>query len=99
MGDSVDNEVFSMAMRGSSLFVGGYFTHSGPSEMDHIAYWDTASNSWRSLGSGTDRSVYALALDQDFINVGGLFHNAGEKPSQLFGRYGGFQIFLPLSMK
>lgn len=75
--------------------MGGLFTHSFALGLNHVAAWDTGLNTWSNLGSGADNYVRALAVDPNFLNVGGGFANAGGKPAQGFSRWGAYPIFLP----
>jgi hypothetical protein len=80
LGSGVDNgnyitSVLALAVSGSDLYVGGYFTTAGGSPANHIAKWN--GSAWSALGSGLDRGVHALAVSGSDLYVGGLFNTAG----------------------
>jgi hypothetical protein len=68
-----DGNVYSMAMSGTRLYIGGNFgSVSGDLLRKYIAYWDTSDSSFNSLmgssGSGLDGSVQKV-----FVNtIGGI---------------------------
>lgn len=79
--------VHALALLGSDLYVGGSFTkviNGQASEVsaNYIARWNTTTNSWAALGTGsgdkangTDFSVNALAVSgSDLIVGGGIFN-------------------------
>jgi len=76
--------VFSLAVSGTDLYVGGGFIDvAGIVEADDIAKWD--GNAWAAMGSGDcntgcgaiDGAVYALAVSGTDLYVGGAFSNVG----------------------
>ncbi len=73
--------VNALAVSGSDLFVGGGFTSAGGVSVSNIARWNTATNTWSSLGSGTssgvDPRVQALAVSGSDLYAGGGFATAG----------------------
>jgi len=68
---SVDNK--------DNLYAGGYFCHAGDVHAPGIAKWN--GNVWSAVGSGTNDTVYALAIKDSSIYAGGKFIRAGEKVS------------------
>jgi len=78
--------VRALAVSGSDLYVGGYFTTAGGSAANCIAKWD--GTTWSALGTGLDAQVYALAVSGSDLYVGGQFHyatNAGPSTVQVNG--------------
>lgn len=81
-GDGVLNGVvFALAVRGTSVLVGGYFDNAaGIAAADRIAAWDGAG--WRALGSNNSGDgalkgeVFAIAVVGEAIYVGGNFRDA-----------------------
>jgi len=67
--------VWVLAISGSSLYAGGYFTSAGGIPANHIARWD--GTNWSALGSGVNDTVYGLALSGNNLYTGGSFTNAG----------------------
>jgi hypothetical protein len=80
--------VYALAVSGTDLYAGGYFTTAGGTAANHIAGW--AGEGWSALGSGIDTGitpgdapgVYALAVDNGgALYVGGGFSLAGTNVS------------------
>jgi len=63
--------VDALCVARDTLFAGGSFGWAGNSIVYNVASWDGAS--WRSLGGGTDGTVYALTAYQGDLAVGGDF--------------------------
>ncbi|MCI0540544.1 MAG: hypothetical protein L0Z50_35535 [Verrucomicrobiales bacterium] len=83
-GDGEDGPpyVYALAVSGSELYVGGYFTMTNEAGIaaTNIAKWD--GSSWSPLGSGLgggspNTSVAALAVSGSDLYVGGSFATAG----------------------
>jgi hypothetical protein len=73
--EGVDDEVDAIAVSGSTVYVGGYFSMAGTQPAGGVASWD--GSSWRALGAGVDTSVNALAVVGGKVYAGGQFQNAG----------------------
>jgi hypothetical protein len=73
----MNSSVNALAVSGSDLYAGGYFTTAGGSAANHIAKWN--GSSWSALGSGMniDGSVNALAISGSDLYAGGRFSTAG----------------------
>jgi hypothetical protein len=67
--------VRALAVSGTNLYAGGYFTTAGGVAANNIAKWN--GSSWSALGSGTDWDVGALAVWGSDLYVGGSFSMAG----------------------
>lgn len=67
-------EVAALAVSGTNLYVGGYFTRAGGVSVTNIAKWD--GQVWSALGSGLDGFVYALAPSGPDLYAGGDFITA-----------------------
>ena len=77
--------VLAIAISGTDVYVGGYFTNAaGIAEADKIAKWD--GSAWSALGSNgagvgaLNSTVYAIAISGADLYVGGSFMNAAGIP-------------------
>ncbi len=81
---ALNGPVFALAVSGSDVYVGGYFTDAaGIAEADRVARWN--GSTWSALGGsgGTGAltgSVFALAVSGSDVYVGGSFFNAAGIP-------------------
>ena len=69
----VNDEVIALAVSGTNLYAGGYFTTAGGVTANRIAKWD--GRAWSALGSGMDRRI--LAADVFAVAVSGINLYAG----------------------
>ena len=77
--------VYALAVSGTDLYAGGYFTMAGGSAANRIAKWN--GSSWSALGSGINDwldnppdhppAVVALAVSGSDVYAGGAFRAAG----------------------
>ncbi len=76
-----NSRVYALAVMGSELYVGGGFTFAGGMSANYVARFNTSTNTWSSLGSGSNNGmnneVYALAVMGSEVFVGGYFGRAG----------------------
>ncbi len=86
-GQGVDGEVLSIVVKGSDVYIGGWFQRVGGIAANHIARWDSQTDTWHALGEGTNWGVYALALMGDNLYVGGRFGQAGGLDVSYLARY------------
>jgi hypothetical protein len=85
---AVSGSLFSAAVNGSMLYVGGRIIETCGIPTRGIALWD--SHRWRALGSGLAGGVvHAIALHHDFVYVGGSFVEAGGQPASRVARWDG----------
>jgi hypothetical protein len=80
----MNSDVYALAVSGSTLYAGGYFTTAGGSAANYIAQWN--GSSWSALGSGMSIGndipyVSALAVSGSTLYAGGEFQVAGGKVS------------------
>ena len=69
----------ALAVSGSALYAGGFFTTAGGSAANYIAEWN--GSNWLALGSGMNGEVNALALSGGTLCAGGNFTIAGTNVS------------------
>jgi hypothetical protein len=79
--NGVNGGVEALAVVGNEVYVGGYFTSAGGVSANNVARFNTQTNTWSSLGTGSsngvDSVVYALAVVGNEVVVGGVFTSAG----------------------
>jgi hypothetical protein len=83
--NGVDNTVNALAVVGNEVFVGGRFTEAGGVSANYVARFNTATNTWSTLGTvssngvsgGVFQNVTALAVVGNEVYVGGSFYSAG----------------------
>ena len=80
LGSGLNDEVFSLEMVGTELYVGGKFTNQG----SFLAKWNPAFETWSSLSA--DGWVLELFSTSSGVYAGGFFNNLGCTPSLRFGR-------------
>ncbi|GEP45366.1 beta strand repeat-containing protein [Brevifollis gellanilyticus] len=79
----VNLPIRALALRGTKLYVGGYFTKvlaGAEIPASSIALWDTSTSTWSALGSGINNQnlgVAALAVNDTTVYAGGVFGTAG----------------------
>jgi len=74
LGSGMNDAVQALAMSGSNLYVGGWFTTAGNAVANYITKWD--GNTWSGLGQGMDGRVMALATSGTDVYAGGSFARA-----------------------
>lgn len=78
---STAGTVYTMAVSGTDVYVGGLFTLAGGLPASSIAKWN--GNAWSALGAGVQNVlieltyVYALAVNGTDVYAGGAFYLAG----------------------
>jgi N-acetylneuraminic acid mutarotase len=79
--NGVDDWVYALAVVGNEVVVGGNFTLAGGVIANRVARFNTQTNTWSSLGTGSSNGVNdvvrALAVVGDEVFVGGNFTLAG----------------------
>jgi hypothetical protein len=79
--NGVNNEVSALAVVGNEVVVGGSFTSAGGVRANRVARFNTQTNTWSTLGTGSSNGVndyvYALAVVGNEVVVGGSFTSAG----------------------
>lgn len=67
--------VTALAVSGTNLFVGGFFSSVDGAPASNIARWD--GQRWHTLGSGVNGQIETMAVAQGKLFVGGHFSIAG----------------------
>jgi len=82
-GYGTNAPVNAIAVSGNDIFIGGSFTQVNVDGIvlnaNHIARFNTQTNTWSTLGlggNGVNGTVNALAIDGNFLYVGGSFTQA-----------------------
>ncbi len=75
------SEVYAIAVGGDGVYVGGLFNYAGGIEANNIARWNSTTNTWSALSSGSSNGVsswvYTIAISGSDVYVGGLFNGIG----------------------
>jgi hypothetical protein len=87
--------VYALAVVGNEVFVGGWFTSAGGVSANGVARFNTQTNTWSSLGTGSSNGVsggaspyvYALAVVGNEVFVGGNFTSAGGVSANRVARF------------
>ena len=89
--NGVSNSVFALAVSGSSLYVGGFFSQAGGAAALRVARFDTTTQTWASLGTGAangvSSAVVALVVSGTDLYVGGSFALAGGAAANNVARF------------
>ena len=89
--------VRALAVVGNEVVVGGFFTSAGGVSANYVARFNTQTNTWSSLGTGSQNGVSgtdlvyvsALAVVGNEVYVGGDFTSAGEVSANRVARFNG----------
>jgi hypothetical protein len=85
--------VYALAVVGNEVYVGGNFTSAGGVSANRVARFNTLTNTWSALGTGSSNgvngTVYALAVVGNEVVVGGEFTSAGEVSANRVARFNG----------
>ena len=92
MGAGLDQPAYSLASYKNMVYVGGTFLIVDITLANSVARWN--GNVWSGLGSGVSGSydlgqVYAIAVDDSAVYVGGSFTRAGGSPSYNYASWRG----------
>ncbi len=89
--NGVDAIVYSIAIVGSNVIVGGDFASAGGAAARRVAAWN--GSTWSTLGAGagngTNGTVAALAVQGSVVYVGGTFSSAGGVAANNLARWDG----------
>jgi hypothetical protein len=79
--------VNALAVNGTDLYVGGYFSNAGGVAANCIARWN--GSGWSALSSGVSDGVYALAVGGTDLYAAGWFTTAGGVPANYTAKWDG----------
>ncbi|HTL54975.1 MAG TPA: hypothetical protein VL361_04815 [Candidatus Limnocylindrales bacterium] len=79
--------VNALAVSGSDLYAGGYFTTAGGVPATNIAKWD--GSAWSAVGLGVNSTVSALAVSDSNLYAGGWFTTAGGVAANYIAKWDG----------
>jgi hypothetical protein len=89
--NGVDGIVNALAVSGNEVYVGGIFTSAGGVSANYVARFNTQTNTWSSLGTGSSNGVnywvQALAVVGNEVYVGGTFTSAGGVSANQVARF------------
>jgi hypothetical protein len=89
--NGVSGAVYALAVVGNEVFVGGTFNSAGGVSANRVARFNTQTNTWSSLGTGSSNgvnsNVFALAVVGNEVVVGGLFNSAGGVSANYVARF------------
>jgi hypothetical protein len=89
--NGVNNWVYELAVVGNEVYVGGTFTSAGGVSANYVARFNTQTNTWSTLGTGSSNGVSgwvrALAVVGNEVFVGGLFTSAGGVSANYVARF------------
>jgi N-acetylneuraminic acid mutarotase len=89
--NGVSSTVYALAVVGNEVFVGGFFTSAGGVSANRVARFNTQTNTWSSLGTGSSNgvnsNVTALAVVGNEVFVGGFFTSAGGVSANRVARF------------
>jgi trimeric autotransporter adhesin len=76
VGTGLSGNVYTVALAGYDLYVGGDFTIAGDPAINDLARWD--GSTWHALGSGVSGGIVkAITIEGRNVYVGGQFTSAG----------------------
>ena len=93
--NGVNDVVFALAVVGNEVVVGGDFTSAGGVSANRVARFNTQTNTWSALGTGSSNGVSgdslpavgALAVVGNEVVVGGIFTSAGGVSANYVARF------------
>jgi N-acetylneuraminic acid mutarotase len=89
--NGVNGFVTALAVSGNEVVVGGAFTEAGGVSANRVARFNTQTNTWSTLGTGSQNGVndvvYALAVVGNEVVVGGDFTSAGGVSANRVARF------------
>ncbi len=94
----VNGVVYTVAVSGSDVYVGGRFTVAGGISANNVVRWDSQNRTWNQLGrpdaNGVGGAMWAghgtvnvICVVGDNVYVGGIFESAGDQYIEGIGRW------------
>ncbi len=83
--------VYSIAIDGGYVYVGGSFSNAGGHSANNISRW--TGSSWTTMTVGVNSKVYAISAGGGYVYVGGEFKRAGSTNANYVARWDGFNWF------
>jgi hypothetical protein len=94
IGNNNDFDVLAVAVSGSDVYVGGYFSVEGGGPGNSIAKWN--GSTWSALGGGVslstldyDPRVNVIVVNGNDVYVGGMFDSAGGTSANNIAKWNG----------
>jgi hypothetical protein len=86
----VGGGVYATVISGDYLYIGGGYFNADNDEMRYIRRFNLSTNTWESVGTGTNGRVLSLAVDDaGNIYAGGEFTEAGNNPAYYIAKWNG----------
>ena len=92
--NGTDDAVWSIVASGSNVYMSGRFKTAGSSGASGLALWSVATQTWTplnqgslSIAGGVNGPVYALALTDEYLYVGGRFSSVGQVRTNSLARW------------
>jgi hypothetical protein len=81
------SDVYALAVSGSDIYAGGYFTDAGGQTITNLAKWN--GSSWSAVGSGIPGGIYALTVSGSNLYAGGIFTTASSVAANYIAKWNG----------
>ncbi len=87
--EGVDGSVYSILPTATGdVYIAGSFTHAGTTPANYIVKWNPSAG-WSALGSGTDGTVYGMAMVSSNLYICGSFTHAGGSAANYAAQWNG----------
>jgi hypothetical protein len=86
----VGGGVYATAISGNYLYIGGGYFNADNDEMRYIRRFNLSTNTWESVGTGTNGRVLSLTVDNaGNVYAGGEFTEVGNAPANFVAKWNG----------
>ncbi len=75
--NGVNATIMTLVAHKNELYAGGSFTIAGGAKTNHIAIWNSSTETWTPMGSGINGVVNSIVILDTAIYAGGHFSSAG----------------------